>query len=122
MRYYNLVADSDGDNKLNLKYVRAFGLIKPRPFGFCEHGPFWVTHFVGGYFYWPPILKRVCARLCPLFGQRCLASCRETECVYRFVWRCTGGFCIRLGWRQICYDQHNCCKCSCRFSTPFCNL
>ena len=100
MTYYNLVADSDGDNALNFKYVKAFGFIKPFPFGFCEHGPVRAAHHVRGHFFWPPILKRVCARLCPFFDQRCRASCCETECVFHFVWRCTGGSCIRLGWNE----------------------
>ena len=122
VKYYNLVFDSDGDDALNLKYVSAIGYIKPIPFGFCEHGPVWAIHYVPGFFFWPPIPKRVCARPCPVFGQRCRASCCETECVYRFVWRCTRRFCRRLRWRQICYDQHNCCKCTCRFSRPYCYL
>ena len=37
MTYYNLVADSDGDDALNFKYVKVFAFIEPFPFGFCEH-------------------------------------------------------------------------------------
>ena len=123
--YYKLVCASEGDSSvgLGLKYVSIFGFGKPKFFGTCErHGPVWAIHHVPGYIFWPPIPKRVCNRPCLSKGERCRPASCETRCVYRFVWKCHGFFCFPLGWRRICYDNQNACKCSCAFRVPYCYL
>ena len=125
MDYYRVVNDSDGNDMLgvSLRYVPAMGYGKPYPFGSCEHGPVLAIHHVPGYFFWPPIVKRACDRPCPIHGQRCRPSCCETQCIYRHVWEVYGYHCASyLGRKKVCYEQHNCCKCVCGYSSPYCYI
>ena len=129
--YYNLVHASEGNDSvgLSLRYVPAMGYAKPYPFGSCElHGPAWGVHFIPGFFFWPPIPKSVCSRPCLTYGNRCHPSCCETRCIYRYVWRCYHSgypyynyyYCQSYGLKEICYEQHNACKCTCAYNNPYC--
>ena len=123
--YYNVVSSSEGNDsvELSLRYVSAMGCGKPHPFGYCElHGPALAVHYVPEYLFWPPILKTVCSRPCLTYGNRCRPSCCETRCHYRFVWRCYlySYYCSPYGWQEVCYEQHNACKCTCAYNDPYC--
>ena len=124
LNYYDLVTASEGNDSvgLSLRYVPAMGYSKPYPFGYCEYGPVWAIHYVPGYLFWPPIPKRVCHRPCPIYGYRCRPSCCQTYCIYRYVWRYYGYYCLPYGWQKVCYEQHNCCKASCGYGYPYCYL
>ena len=69
LEFYNVVSASEGNDTvgLSLRYVPSVGYGRPQPFGFGDsHGPTWAIHYVPGYFFWPPIPKRVCDRPCRL--------------------------------------------------------
>ena len=127
IEYYSLVSESEGNNStgLSLRYVPAMGYSRPLAFGNCEkHGPTWAIHYVTGYLFWPPIVKQVCNRPCWRHGGRCRPTSCETRCIYRFVWHCyyRRGYlhCRSLGFKEVCYEHHNACKCACAFSRPYC--
>ena len=125
--FYNVSLYSDGEDDLDLKFISPIGYYRPYPYGFCPHGPLWGAYFVHGYFYWPPIARRVCARPCSIFGHRCRPSCCDTPCLYRYMWRCfsnpiDGYYCSRIGYSHLCYEQHNCCKCACAYSSIYCRI
>ena len=123
--YYNVVVTSEGDGSIGLgiKFVPAMCYPKPNPFGNCElHGPVWGVHFVPGYLFWPPIPKSVCYRPCQTNSKQCRPSCCETRCIKRYVWKwdLNSYSCLSHGQEDVCYEQHNACKCACVKRKPYC--
>ena len=125
MAFYNVVSTSDGNDTvgLSLRYVPSIGYPRPHPFGYCDlHGAVWAIHHVPGYFFWPPIPKRVCDRPCRTFGRRCRPALRKILCIRRYVWWCDGYQCIPYGVQSVYYEYHFYCKSSCGFNFPYCYL